>query len=298
MTSGMQHLFFIINPIAGPGETLLNRAYIMEFFKGDNCKITIKNTKYRAHATELTNEAIEDAVDLVVACGGDGTINEVASAMIDSNIPLGIIPMGSGNGLASNLNISKNLQSALGLLKKGKIIRIDAGCVNQKYFFSNMGIGFDAEVIGHYEQINTRGFFAYLKAAFLSMKSFNYENYSYRLSGEKTTVAPFLFFISNSNEMGNKISLTPQASLQDGLLDVIIVSEISKLRAMWFGILLMFKNHHSLKELHYSQEKELTINKNDITPFRVQVDGEFVEIAGNTLEVSINKAALLVISGQ
>ena len=132
----MQHLFFIINPIAGPGETLLNRAYIMDFFKGEQRTITIKNTKFKSHAVQLAKEALDIGADLVVACGGDGTVNEVASAMLGSKIPLGIIPMGSGNGLASNLNIPKNLNQALALLKDAHIISIDAGCVNNKYFFS------------------------------------------------------------------------------------------------------------------------------------------------------------------
>ena len=294
----LQHLFFIINPIAGPGETLLNRAYIMDFFKGENRTITIKNTKYRSHARELAKEAIEAQVDLVVACGGDGTVNEVASVLLGSEIPLGIIPMGSGNGLASNLNIPKNLNNALALIKKPRIIHIDAGCVNKRFFFSNMGIGFDAEVIGHYEQINTRGFFAYLKAAFLSLKSFSYEEYAYKIGKVKTAVAPFLLFVSNSNEMGNRITLTPQASLQDGLLDIIVVPKISRLRAVLFGLLMFFKNHHSLKELRYYQEEGLTIYSDRNEPFRVQVDGEFVTFEEDELNVSIKKAALRVVTGK
>lgn len=294
----MRHLFFIINPIAGPGANLLNRAYIMEFFKDEGCTITIKNTKYKGHAKELANEAIDEKVDLIIACGGDGTVNEVGATLIGIGIPMGIIPMGSGNGLASNLQIPKNLQAALSLIKIGKSIKIDAGCVNKRYFFSNMGIGFDAEVIGHYEQINRRGFVAYLKAAFLSFKSFNYQDYSYRLEGKETSLAPFLFFISNSNEMGNNISLTPRASLQDGLLDVIIVPKISRLRALLFGVLLLFKKHHSFRELHYSQEKKLEIYKSGAESIQIQIDGEFVAIAGDRLNISIVEDALLVISGE
>ena len=141
------------------------------------------------------------------------------------------------------------------------------------------------------------GYHVILKAAFLSLQSFEYKNYSYEISGVKTPVAPFLLFVSNSNEMGNKITLTPQASLQDGLLDVIIVPKISKIRALLFGLLVVFKRHHSLRELRYSQVKELIIYKPDSAAIKIQIDGEFAEFNEEKLEISIKKAGLAVVAG-
>ncbi len=114
----MRHIHFILNPIAGSGNNNLDLALLKKHFNPEDFTIAVKPTGYKKHAIKLTQDSIAENADVIVACGGDGTINEVASCLVNSTIILGIVPIGSGNGLASNLNIPKNLNKALALIKK------------------------------------------------------------------------------------------------------------------------------------------------------------------------------------
>ncbi len=292
----MQNIHFIINPISGSGNHIINEDLILNYFTKDTYNVKLKYTKQKKHAIFLTEESIEEKADIIVACGGDGTINEVASCLVNKDIILGIIAVGSGNGLASNLKIPKNINKAIVQIKKQRILKIDVGLVNNNYFFSNMGIGFDAEVICQYESMPTRGLFSYVKASIKSFKSYKYLTYKYSLDNKEFSIQPFLFFISNSNEMGNNITITPKASLQDGLLDVVIIPKINKFRMLIFGFLLLIRKHYLLKEVIYKQLDNLTIIKNNNSAMNIQIDGELYILKSNELKIKVLKKALTVIT--
>ncbi|HEX9601926.1 MAG TPA: diacylglycerol kinase family protein, partial [Mariniflexile sp.] len=208
----MRHIHFILNPIAGSGNNSLDLALLNKHFNTKDFTIAVKPTSYKKHAVKLTQDSIAENADVIVACGGDGTINEVASCLVNSSIILGIIPIGSGNGLASNLNIPKNLDKALALIKKQTVKKIDVGQLNSHYFFSNTGIGFDAQVIKHYEAANKRTLSSYVKATLKSLRKSNkLIEVETTLNGDIVKQKPFLIFISNSNQMGYNVSLTPKA---------------------------------------------------------------------------------------
>lgn len=151
--------------------------------------------------------------------------------------------MGSGNGLASNLKIPKNLNKALNIIKSQNAIAIDTGTLNGEPFFSNTGVGFDAHVISDFEENTTRQLFSYVKSTLRTLKNYHYKNIvELKYNGTTELISPFLLFVSNSNEMGYKMSLTPRASLQDGLLDLVIVPELSHFKLFIFAILFFSKN--------------------------------------------------------
>ena len=143
-------IHFIVNPISGKGKNSLDPAMVLRVFNPKTFKVEITETLKPSHAIELSLESIKKGVDIIVACGGDGTINEVAGCLIGTSVKLGIIKFGSGNGLATTLNIPKNSEDALRVIKQGITTKIDAGEINNHYFFSNSGIGFDANVINNY----------------------------------------------------------------------------------------------------------------------------------------------------
>ena len=147
----MIDIYFIVNPIAGQGRNSFSESFPQDYFEADEYNITIKSSIYKGHALVLCKEYIIQKATIIVACGGDGTVNEVASTLVDTFIPLGFIPIGSGNGLASILNIPRNIHKALLLIKKNNKIRIDVGQINQRYFFSNTSFSFSASVIKNYE---------------------------------------------------------------------------------------------------------------------------------------------------
>jgi len=292
----LKHIHFILNPIAGKGNNSLDLAILNKYFNKDNYNFVIKPTCYKKHAIVLTKESINEQADIIVACGGDGTINEVASCLVNSTIPLGIIPIGSGNGLASNLNIPKNIEKALELIKIQYTKQIDVGKLNQNYFFSNTGIGFDAQVIKNYEASNERNITSYIKATIKSLKTVNS-----KLTEVETTLndmtfqhKPFLIFISNSNEMGYHLSLTPKASLDDGKLDILIVPKLSGFKIVLFTLLMFIKRHNILKEVKTYQTKNVKISK-EKPIFQVQIDGEFLIIKNRNIDISILERALSVI---
>lgn len=292
----MTRIHFIVNPIAGKGNHKLTKDFLEQYFEPTNFIISVKKTAYKKHAFQLTKKAIEDEANIVVACGGDGTINEIATALVDTNIKLGIIPIGSGNGLASNLKISKSITEAIMAIKTAETIKIDVGSVNGKYFFSNTGFGFDADVIKNYEASERRTLLCYIKASLVSFRSYNRNKELFiKINGNKAIINPFLIFISNSNELGYKMSLTPKASLQDGLLDVVIVPKIGKLKMLLFGICMLLKKPEILKWVQCYKTNSLSLFRVQGTFFQSQIDGELVAIKEPSISVTIKSQALSVI---
>ena len=283
------NIHFIVNPIAGKGKNELSEAFLETLFPKPEYSISIKKTEFVLHAVALTRSSIEEGAQIIVACGGDGTINEVASCLVNTSVVLGILPMGSGNGLASNLKIPKNLKKALSIIKTQNVIAIDTGTINDEPFFSNTGVGFDAHVISDFEKSTTRQLFSYVSSTLRTLKKYHYKNVvEIKFGGTTELISPFLLFVSNSNEMGYKMSLTPRASLQDGLLDMVIVPELSNFKLFQFTLLFLFKKHHWMKEVRFKQVTVLEINSLDNTILKAQKDGEFYILKEPKVEIVIH----------
>jgi diacylglycerol kinase (ATP) len=288
-----QQVFFIVNPISGKQKHHLDLETIIPFFSKDNFEITVWQTQKPKHAITLTQNAIAAGASCVVACGGDGTINEVASCLVSTDITLGIIPVGSGNGLASHLLIPKNVEKALQTIANQKTTRIDVGQLKQMYFFSNMGFGMDATIIKNYQESKTRTLVGYLKAIVASMNQFTYKSYQVIQNQEVKNIKPYLFFVSNSNEMGYGMSLTPKAKLNDGFLNLFTVEAINFWQQLRFGLCLLIKN----PELFNKSKSELITKLTVINPnedFYVQLDGEFCPFEANELNIAVLPNSLKV----
>lgn len=289
------NLHFIVNPIAGKGKNELSEALLERYFPKTEYSISIKKTQFAHHATTLTKVSIEEEAQIIVACGGDGTINEVASCLVNTSVVLGVLPMGSGNGLASNLKIPKKIENALSIIKKQNVISIDTGIINGEPFFSNTGVGFDAHVISDFEENTTRQLFSYVESTLRTLKNYNYKNVIELKYNETTElISPFLLFISNSNEMGYKMSLTPRASLQDGLLDVVIVPKLSHFKLFLFAILFLFKKHYWLREVRFEQLEKIELKSLDNSILKVQLDGEVFNLKESKIQIVIQKKNLKV----
>ena len=173
---------------------------------------------------------------------------------------------------------------------------IDVGQMNDRYFFSNMGIGFDASVIKHYESSQKRTIYGYVQACLTSFRDMGQNRkLKVRVNDMNQLVNPFIILISNSNEMGYNISLTPKASLQDGLLDVLIVSKINRLKMLWLGILILIRKVFWLREAKSFQTNQLHLSKSNGAYFESQIDGELYEIENRKLNISILEKSLEVL---
>jgi diacylglycerol kinase (ATP) len=293
----LKHIHFIVNPVAGSGHTVINSNLLKKHFEPNLYTVTVKESSYKKHAIQLTQDSIHEGAHIIVACGGDGTINEVASCLVNSPVVLGVLATGSGNGLASNLKIPKDVLKAIKLLKNQNIKHIDVGRFNTKYFFSNAGIGFDARIVKHYAESGQRRLTSYIRASLKSFKDYKHENLvEATVNGKTIFTRHFMIFASNSNELGYKISLTPDASLQDGLLDILLVSKLSKIRTLFFGFLMLFKKQHILKEVESFQTKRVQLKRQEGNTFNSQIDGEFYSLEDETITVSILEKSLKVIA--
>jgi YegS/Rv2252/BmrU family lipid kinase len=297
MTNSLKNIHFIVNPIAGSGKNSIDLDMLLQFFEPEYYKVTVKYSEYKKHATALTLESIQDGATIIVACGGDGTINEVASCLVNTNVVLGIMAMGSGNGLASNLKIPKNIKNALVLIKNQNVKKIDVGRLNDYYFFSNVGVGIAANVVKHYENSNKRKLFSYLKASLKSLRELKNENLIQITTEEQTfLINPLMLFISNSNELGYHVSLTPKASLQDGLLDIILVPKTNRFKTILFGLLILFNKHQILRDVNSFQTKKAELMKQNEDYFHSQIDGEYCTVNDKSISISVLEKSLSVIA--
>ena len=225
----MKKIRMIINPISGRGskDTIPERA--REVLAGEEYALEIFQTEYAGHASILTKEAIAMGTDIILAVGGDGTINEVARAMLHTEATLGIIPVGSGNGLARELSIPLEVQKALEVVKTGKTIAIDYCKANDEVFFCTCGIGFDASVSMRFSKEKHRGPIVYAKTAITEYFRFRPEMCEIIMGDEVISGKTFLVACGNASQYGNNAFIAPNASIQDGYFDVSVLKPINPL---------------------------------------------------------------------
>lgn len=289
-------IHFIVNPISGKGKNKLDSQVISSVLNNNDFHVVIKTTKYANNAAALTKISILEGANAIIACGGDGTVNEVASQLVDSPILLGIIRLGSGNGLASHLGISPSINEALEVIKQYNNTKIDVGTVNEHFFFSNMSLGIGARIINHYTGFKKRQIVSYLRASF---KALLYKSPSQIVDLEidnfKKTLDPLVLFVSNSNEMGYNLSFTPKASLQDGKLDVVFAEQLSFVEKILFASQLIFNKHKRYKKANYFLTDNIKVTNKKQKEFLTQLDGESIIIKSKELNISIKKGALNVL---
>ncbi len=292
----MIYIHFIVNPISGSGKHNIGKTELEKYFPKDIYKIEVEYSNYKTHAITLTQNAIVNNPDCIVACGGDGTINEVASCLINTKIKLGIIPVGSGNGLASNLSIPKALEKATEIIRKGKTQFIDVGKVNDHYFFSNVGVGIDALIIKKYESYSKRTLMSYIRASIASSIQFKPMQTIISFNNQIINTKAFMLFISNSNEMGYGMSLTPKASLNDGQLDLVVVSKLNFIDKLILGICVVSNKIEKFKKAQHTLIENINVEIPEKIFLDTQIDGEFHNLKTNKIEVSIIKSGLEVLT--
>jgi YegS/Rv2252/BmrU family lipid kinase len=291
----MQRICFIVNPISGKGNNNLSEAYIKSLFVASDYEIEINYSEYPKHAIALAKNALLQKPAIVVACGGDGTINEVASVLVNTSVKLGIIPIGSGNGLASNLKIPNDINKALEIIKKGDTTTIDVGKINDYFFFSNTGLGIDAEIIKKYHESGKRTLVSYLKSTLKASITHKPKTLHYTIDAINHKVNPLLLFVSNSNEMGYNMSLTPKASLSDGFLDLVIVPKLNFFHKSVFGMQVLTKKTHKNKKVTHTLIKDLQVQFDEVANLLIQIDGEHLHLETNTICIKIIEKSLTII---
>jgi len=280
--------FFIINPNAGTNTPSHFQKLITKIKEDPHCKIW--ETTAPLEAYEFAQKAIADGASRIIAVGGDGTINEVASALVGTYIPLGIIPIGSGNGLARHLKIPLKINKALQIAKEGTPQKMDVGILNDKYFFCTAGIGFDASVANEFAKGKGRGLINYVKATLITI--FNYQPIEICINeGNKEPV--FSLTIANANQFGNNAYISPNSDVQDGLLEIVKIYKIGLLRAFFISIRLFKGTIHESKKVEITAATSIHVKYKKEAP--IHLDGESLMTTSQDLAIKIMPKALNVI---
>ena len=291
----MNRFYFIINPASRKGSAT-TKEEIKTFFDAKNIPVKIAFWTPDKTVQFMVNHAAEKGFDTVVACGGDGTIMEVGKALIGSKMKMGIIPLGSGNGIARHFGIPAKLQDALEVLVKLKTQQMDVGKANEHYFFGNIGFGIEVDFIQAYQKKKLHGLKGYALAFGSAILRFRYTTFELIEKGQSISFTPFTFMISNTSEQGYGRTLTPKAITNDGKLNLVGLPKQHWFKLSGFMLQIgLFKKPLQRKNLFEKEITQLEIKSNSI-PFPIQIDGEYLEINKDTVVISVLKGGLEIIT--
>ena len=256
-----QRIAYIINPISGTSCKQAIAAHVEQAAvnSGDEC--VVYYTKCAGDATGQARAFADAGFDKVVAVGGDGTVNEVACGLIKTDSVLGIIPFGSGNGLARHLKIPFNYHKANEIILNSNIIEADYGLLNGRPFFCTAGTGFDAQVGKRFAAAGRRGFVTYAQASFLEYLKYRSQTYRITIDGKTFSRRAFLITFANSSQWGYNAYISPKASLKDGLLDIVVVSPFVAVKAPVLGIQMFTKSIYRSSNIEVFRCREITVER-------------------------------------
>ena len=276
---------FIINPVSGRNQKPGKVEIIKKYLDVNRFQAFYYTTKHSGHASELVSMAASEGCEIVVAVGGDGTVNEVGGAATELKLTIGIIPTGSGNGLARHLKIPIDTRKAIELINNGSKMLIDAGKLNNKWFFCTCGIGFDAKISLKFSKTKVRGFASYIKTVIREFKRYTPRKYKIYIDNKKFVRKAFLITIANASQYGNNAFIAPGAKIDDGLFDVCILKPFPKLKALLLATML-FKS--SIDESRYYE-----VLKGKIIVFKKPKNKYIFHYDGEPLKLKIGQHFLL-----
>lgn len=250
---------FIVNPIAGPKDNVKFCQVLNRKLKENGLQFNSELTQSQGHAYEMAREKMNQPEKLIVSVGGDGTFNEVASALVNTKSRLAHIPRGSGNGLARMLKIPGRIDQIPSYLSKGVCRTIDAGSINNHYFFCTCGFGFDALIAHHFATSKQRGLKSYVWYVLNTFFSFKGIEASFKLDGEKFEGSFFAVTIANANQYGNDAFIAPLADVQDEMLDVTMIRPFPRWYTPVMAVALFGKWIHKTPYVETRKVKKIDI---------------------------------------
>jgi diacylglycerol kinase (ATP) len=280
---------FIVNPISGGKKKDGVPQLVRKYLDKNIYDYSIVFTDGAEHARELAKEAAVDNYDLIIAVGGDGTVNEVASSLVGTNTALGIIPCGSGNGLSRFLSIPMDMQEAVENLNAGNIITIDSAEANGQAFFNMAGMGFDAHISEVFSHKKKRGFITFQEIA-----NYKAQMYQIDIDGKSYQREAFMLSFANSSQYGNNAHVSPNASVQDGLLDVCIIKTFPLWRLIELGFRMLNKSIEKTGYVEIIRGRHIKVHRSEPGP--MHLDGE-PQIAGEIVEINIKPQSLKIMVG-
>ena len=290
--SKKKKILFIVNPISGTKKKFPIDDLIDTHLDQSQYAYKIHFTTCRGDAIIESKKAVADNYEVVIAVGGDGTINEVAQGLVNSNVALGVIPRGSGNGFANYFKIPHDPKKAIEVINKSNASLIDTGSFNDKLFLSVAGLGFDARVSAAFDVFGRRGLLSYMYISAREYFSFRAKSYTIELNDRTIDTKAFLLTAANSSQFGNNAYIAPNAKIDDGLLDFVIIKPSNIFSSMIISFRMFNGTLHKSKYCEIYQSDKIRITHKDNI---AQIDGEPVSIPNQTT-IRMHAKSLLMIS--
>ena len=291
--SDKKKLLFIINPFAGYRSKDRMPKLIKEIISKDKFDYDIEETQYAGHASEIAAEGVSANYDAVVAIGGDGTLNEVASSLTYTNVALGIVPGGSGNGMSTHLGIGRSARKALRILCEFNVRGMDSVKMNDKFYLNMAGVGIDGLVAYKTKLNSRRGFSNYLKGALVESVKYKNQKYTIEVDGNKYTGKFLSVNVANGSMFGYNFTIAADADTSDGLLDALMIRDAHKIDYLgnawrfWAGRIHKSKLAKTAK----SSSLKLTTYEDSY----MHIDGEGYPCSPGEFEFTVMKDSLKVI---
>ena len=288
-----QKITFIVNPISGTGSKEYIPELIEEMLDHERFNYEVRLTDYRGNAAEIASEAAEAGVDIVVAVGGDGTVNEVARSLVHTQTALGIIPTGSGNGLARHLCIPMNSSKALEIINQCQIEPFDYGVINGLPFFCTCGMGFDAFISLKFAEAGKRGPITYVENVL--KEGLKYKPETYEIEDETGTkhYKAFLIACANASQYGNNAYIAPGATMKDGELDVIIMEPFDVLDAPQIAADLFMKTLGNNSKIKTFRTRSLRIHRKEAGA--IHYDGDPI-MTDNNIDIHVEHLGIRIVT--
>jgi len=283
---------FIFNPNSGHNARhpyLLERA--RKFVAANHLDATVITTERPHHAREIAKRAADDGCGLVVAIGGDGTMNEIASVLVGSEVMLGLIPCGSGNGLGRHLGIYGPGKGAFTTLLNGEPRSIDTGMANGFPFFNAMGLGFDAEISHRFNRLAQRGLGAYVRTALNAYSHFRPQSYTISAGQTKLQTNAFIVSIANSDQYGNDCFIAPGAQIDDGQLEMTVLKNVNMFNVVPIAVRLFTRTIEGSRQVQRISGSQFIIKRP--CPGLIHTDGETYE-TDSTVEITVRPRSLRI----
>jgi YegS/Rv2252/BmrU family lipid kinase len=285
-------ILYIVNPISGIGKKKNIEELIRENTDAASYDYQVKFTKGPGDGTLLAKEAVTSGVDVVVAIGGDGTVNEIGQALVGTDTALGIIPSGSGNGLARHIRIPFHFKKAIEVINKGRTKKIDTATINDQVFLSMAGVGYDAFVAKKFAAAPKRGFFTYFRIVTNEYSQYRPKKYILEVDGKIIKRKALTITFANSNQYGNNASIDPHAKLDDGLVDVCIVRRIPLWLVPLYVPMLFSKTFHKTQYIEIIRARKAVVTR--LKGKTIHLDGDPSQ-TGKVLNMKVNPLSLNII---
>ncbi|MBP6447168.1 MAG: diacylglycerol kinase family protein [Saprospiraceae bacterium] len=285
---------FILNPFSGVRRNIDLKALINEHIDLSLIELEIVFTESAGHARILSKEAADNDYYAVIAAGGDGTINEVASSLIHTKTALGIIPLGSGNGFAYHMGIRRDIIKAIKLLNDAYKISIDTGSLNDQFFINVAGLGLDAKVAFLTKKNKKRGFFPYFVATMKESIHFQYMKLTITTAEKEETGDYAMIAVANGSMYGYDFSIAPDAKMNDGLFDVVLIRKAPIFRYFGTAVLMFLKSLHKSGVVQIIRCSDVKIKTEDAGYYHL--DGEGFVAACDTFVFKVNPSSLYLLT--